>query len=230
MPPYSRKMLDSKSGGRYIPYKRTTARRVPVRSAPLYTTVSRYARPLSTVELKHQDSTSGFTVPVTGAVVNLVSIANGTAGNERIGQGVSLHDMEFNAYMQMINNGLDVPWAVYIVHDRQTNGALPGYTDVFTSSDVIAIQNAAQRDRFKVLHEWHGWGSSSVGVGSDQLQNGQTARHLKLKKSLKGIKMSFNGVTAAISDIVSGSILLMCTASTAAWQISYRQRTQFFDN
>lgn len=224
-------MIDKKFSGRYQPYKgKQTVTRRQTYSKQLYTTVPRYAKPPRVVELKHQDSTSGFLIASTGNVVNLVSLQNGTAANERIGQGVTLHDMEFNAYLQMIANGIDVPWVVYLVHDRQTNGALPAYLDIFTSNDVIALQNAAQRDRFKILHTWRGWATTEIGVGTNQIQNGSSAKHITVKKNLKNIKMSFNGTTSAISDIISGSILLVTTAGSSAWQISYRQRTQFFDN
>ncbi len=188
---------------------------------------SRYAVPPAKVELKYDDGVTSTLIPSGGSVILLSTIANGTGPSERIGRHVAYHDLVMN--WTVLNNlaSGDYFGRVIIAYDKQTNTSLPGVTEVMNGTDVNALYNPDTRSRFSILYDK----SFNIAVDtSAAYYQKQTVSGRNQMISLKGKKCEFLGATADISDIDSGSIIMiLLTSTTNAYVFSERNRIQYFD-
>lgn len=129
---------------------------------------------------------------------------------------------------------------IAIVYDRQANGAAPGWNDVFdntpssgaTLTGPLAQVNIQNSDRFLILlHETKMMPSLTVTAGVTSglgYINPCQDTAINLYKQFK-LPTRCDGDTAAIADIISGSIYLIVLGSnaTTGWNLSYNNRIRF---
>jgi len=191
---------------------------------------SRYARPSRYIELKFDDGTATGTIPSTGAVALISTIANGTGASNRIGSHVSYSDIEFNWIVnQQLSDTLPQYARIYLVYDKQVNGIGVNASVILNTTTPQSLASPNVRDRFKFL-----WDSGIMETyyntaAPDSAFTSANCKGTK-KVSLKGLKAEFSGTGAAQADIVSGALyfLFVNTASDKHGFIE-TNRIQYYD-
>jgi len=124
-----------------------------------------------------------------------------------------------------------------IVYDRQSNGSPPSWGDVFEGTDSAGTLtstslthfNLQNSDRFHVIaHQTKQMPSLTVTAGVTSALgyvNPMQDTKIEIYKKIQ-LPTKCDGDTAAIADIVSGSIYLITkgTAATSGWSILYTNR------
>lgn len=112
-------------------------------------------------EKKYFDSLQTGTIDTTGEVygasINLVP--QGTTPVTRVGTKFTITSiycrLEFTGSVTSAGVG---PFMIALVLDKQANGALPNFTDVFDTTTIpgtMAFRNLGNAERFQVLKRWH---------------------------------------------------------------------------
>lgn len=181
----------------------------------------------SSLESKYILSLVGSTVvPVTTGTAVFVPLNLCALGTDsisaRIGRRINLKAMQIRLGLSfplgagaLASNNL--MWA--IVYDRQPNGALPTFTDCFSSppnSPGLALRSEAfYPERFQVLLRK----DMCLTLGDSQFA--AFNEYINLEKLLKGKDRhtNYNGTTALIASIGSGAVYFIiagCTAGSGA--------------
>lgn len=115
----------------------------------------------ATSEVKFFDTALSFNVDATGEVPatgQLVLIPQGTTESTRIGKKVNLTSILIQAGISYSPGAsATAPALVYmwLVQDKQCNGAAASATDVLTGSGfAAAVHNLSNSDRFRTLKKW----------------------------------------------------------------------------
>lgn len=190
-------------------------------------------------------------------VLNL--IVEGASYYQRVGRRVRMKSIQTRMFAissaaNAAATGTDVK-RVMIVYDRQCNGALPAYADIIlsqaqggaTSSDALDMLNMNNRDRFWVLMDEYfqtpaagingATPASTVGSFIDPNLNTEHAQgRLNIQRYIKlgGLETQFKATAGAITDIATGSLLLITlglfdTNATSAFNIDGVIRIKFLD-
>jgi len=183
---------------------------------PGYTRTSgsygRYAGPHA--ELKFDDTTLSHNIDSTAEVTTqLLSIAQGVTEIQRIGRKCTIKSIQVKALLTFAPTAAATAagntW-IYIILDKQTNGAAAAPTDIFTTTNVnTAMINMDNSSRFVVLKKWvHNWGS----------QAGVTAAYNNQVKTINWYKkcnydIEWSGTTGAITELRSNNIFMYCGSS-----------------
>lgn len=194
---------------------RSTAKKEAVRSSrrnlqfPVYKSfIARGSVP----EVKYFDTDLSFLFDSTGEVPatgQLALIPQGDTGSTRDGRQATIKSV------QIRGSALFTPGAsasatciayLYLVLDKQANGAPAGITDVFTTAVMDSnLLNLNNSDRFAILRKW---------VLPYVAQAGATTAYNPSIKSIEfykkcSIPMNFSGTTGAITEIRSNNLFLM---------------------
>lgn len=165
-------------------------------------------------EFKHEDSSVSFVFDATGEVPAsgqwTCGTVQGTNGTERIGEKTTVRSIQFRGvltYTPTLSNPPDTTVHMYIVLDRQANGAAAAATDVFTSTNfAIALRARPRSDRFKIL--WHG--EYTLGSHTTIAANPANPAVLPFSMYKKvNIPIKFSGSTGAVADMMSNNIFLL---------------------
>lgn len=185
------------------------------------TDLRRVKRAINNVlELKECYPNAGsFTLSTSGSVTYMSTIAQGTDINQRVGRTINYHsvviDVAVNPNATNSNPPANGFWA--IVLDRQPNGALATFGDIFDIANGLGDPAFAHRntirfaDRFVVLTRRDF--ASGPQLATD---NGYQCReYLPLASRLRGedIKMKYQGTSAAITDAATGALLFVSCVS-----------------
>jgi hypothetical protein len=183
-----------------------------LKRAPVYRS-RQFVRPYSIVrELKYDQNTVNIAnISTTGHIVNLLTVANGTGPNERIGQSINLAWFKAKIRFGTAANNSGNVLTVSFIYDRQTNGALPNISDVFTSTDPIALPNPTNTTRFDILWQKTVQTAQSAFGGVDTGFN--PAAPFEVYFPFRGRKTQYLSTTSAITDIDSGSFFMIVTCS-----------------
>lgn len=107
-------------------------------------------------------TTQVLAIDASANVLPLNEIPLGNADGQRVGRRVDVRTIEFN-YAQNISTAFAVTGGrqraiahFCLVYDRNTNGQVLAYTDVFTAAGPLAFVRRDVADRFVVLREWIG--------------------------------------------------------------------------
>jgi hypothetical protein len=213
---------------KYNPYKRKRScpnstyaaakkRRLAVRgtyTVPVYKTVN-MTTPSNKVELKMDYGALSFSIPAAGSVSLISTIGSGSDWNERIGRLINYHSLQMKYYLNKSIGHDATTITVSVVYDKQTNGVVPSFTDIFQNADVNSFIKSTNRNRFVVL--WQRTHSTSNGsTGQDNVNP-----HANININLKGKKATFSGITDTISSIESGGIFLTTIANNGAAAIDF---------
>lgn len=215
------------------------------RRAPLARTTSTR----SLIEKKAWDLGSSGAGSVNLAQVNqsgsITSIFNPIPGSDminRIGRRVNVKSIQIRGVMffeNAVNLATTVSsvaqcatWA--LVFDKQPNGALPGYTDIFNNANApLSNLNLNNRDRFRILKRKVYTFDPFVTTATDLFFQKTTQKFECFTKL--NLETTFNaGATGTITDINTGAFLLVFMGSAAAGtntdlNASFTTRTRFTD-
>lgn len=174
--------------------------------------------PPSGNEVKFFDTQVSFTVDTTGEVPTsgqLCLVPQGVTESTRVGRkmvikSLTMHGQMFTTYGVAASANSTGTTSVYLVLDKQANGAAAAITDIFTSNVVpTSVRNMAYSERFVILKKWeHAW-YPSAGVSA---AFADTSRVIKFYKKLE-IPVEFSSTTGAITEIKSNNLFLCGGAS-----------------
>jgi len=235
MPP-SRKAFYERAKTYYAPIprrkvvaKRTRAAAVVV---PGYTRKSgfygRYNRG-TRAEMKFFDTANSFLFDSTGEVPatgQLALIPQGDTESTRDGRQCTIKSVQIRGYFKNVPAAGATSPAIaylYLVLDKQANGAAAGVTDLFTSANMWDnMLNLANSDRFRILKKWVVPLNAGAGVTTAY---DNTVKVLEFYKRCN-IPMSFSSTTGAITEIRSNNLFLMAGAAVVDDQIAFEGRTR----
>jgi len=178
--------------------------------------------------------------------VNVLAIGAGTF--QRIGRGVHMKSLYLRGAMfpsgnPGTNSGEYI--RVAVVYDRQPNGAVPNYSDIFLTVDASGngsngpfdMPNLNNSERFVILADEHMAftnTSGSASVPSDDILLDQTQR-TKIDRyiPIRDFPINFKGDTANITSITSGALYVITCGSLAAASagstFNYAARVRYTD-
>jgi len=166
-------------------------------------------------ELKYFDTANAFNIDSTGEVPatgQLCLIPMGAGASARIGRDVCIHSLHLkwnlNYSPGAVTTGV-TSVGIYLLLDKQANGAAAGVTDVFTGNELTQDHlNLENSDRFCVLKRWHLVFKSRAGVSADfadDLKNIEYFMRLN-------IPLKYSGSTGAITELKTNNIFVMASA------------------
>jgi len=166
-------------------------------------------------EYKFFDTANGFSFDSTGEVPatgQLVLIPQGTTQSQRIGQQCTIKSIQIKGNMTF-QPGADTDGSntayMWLVLDKQCNGAAATMTDVFTSTTPnLALINLANSDRFVILKKWVWNFTSQSGI---RTAFGVVRKPLDFYKKVN-IPLEYSSTTGAITEIRSNNIFFLAAA------------------
>lgn len=190
--------------------------RMPYPRAPLATRGFYGPGRRSPAELKVVDTAQfASDFDTTGTFTLLNGVATGSDFNNRIGRKVCWKSLLVQGHI--INEGDPAVTNLcrfMVIYDSQPNGSLPALTDVLTAATSTAPLNLNNRDRFKVLLDKR-YALGSVSTTATQAVSDRTTALIHKYKKIN-MDTIFDGTTAAIGDIQTGSIFALTVGTEAA--------------
>jgi len=102
---------------------------------------------------------------------------------------------------------------MYLVLDKQCNGAAAAVTDVFTNTNLATqFRNLANSDRFVILKHWHWDFNFTAGVSG---AFAATTRTFEFYKKCN-IPMFYSGTAGAITEIRSNNLFLVAGSNNVS--------------
>lgn len=163
-------------------------------------------------ENKFFDTVHNFSIDFTGEVPatgQLNLIPQGVTDSTRVGRKCVIKSIQMKGQVRLVPaasaTAADMV-VIYVVLDRQANGAAAAVTDVLTGTDVtISMLNLTNSQRFKILKKFTFALVSTAGV---------TTAYNNVVKPLKWFKkcnipLEFSGATGAITELRSNNIFLL---------------------
>lgn len=169
--------------------------------------------PPSGSEQKFFDTALSFSVDATGEVPatgQLVLIPQGVTESQRVGRKCVITSITINGLLittfgaggVAAVNGNTV---IYLVQDKQCNGAAAAITDVFTGTALnSALRNLSNSSRFVVLKKWNWSWSPTAGVAAAFAD--MAKKWYFFKKC--NIPLEFSSTTGAITELKSNNLFL----------------------
>lgn len=177
------------------------------------------------------------------ASVNCLNgVDQGDGESQRDGRKIAMDSIQVSGHVripaQIDQTSLDLAPVVkvYLVLDKQTNGAQLNSEDVFvnpgasTATSDAPFKNLQYDSRFQILGvrtftcppipaTWDGTNMEASGV----------TLPFSIYKSLKGMQVTFKGTTAGVANIVDKSlhIIACCNAQNSAPTLYYNSRLRF---
>jgi len=175
------------------------------------------------LELKEVYPNAGAAALSTSGLVTYMSaIGQGSDINQRIGRAINYHsvviDVAINPNALNVSSAANGFWA--IVFDRQPNGALATFGDIFDLANGLGDPAFTHRntikyaDRFIVLTRK----DFCVGIQYATDNGYQCREYIHLASRLRGedVKSKYQGTSAAITDAATGALLFVSCLSNQA--------------
>jgi len=188
----------------------------------------------SDAEMKFFDTSISFTIDSTGEVPatgQLNLIPQGVTESTRVGRKCVIKSIQIRGGVIYAPGAGALAYSInrlYLVLDKQANGAAAAIGDVFTGNNlVVALRNMANNERFKVLKEWTFVWNSGAGV---------TTAYNAMQKNLEfykkcNVPLEFSSTTGAITELKSNNLFL-CAGSDGSDDIvtvTAQSRVRFTD-
>lgn len=164
-------------------------------------------------ELKYSDLTVNANPTNNGTVALINVVAQGSDNTDRIGRKITFKSIEYDYVYQNDSAALGTVAAwpdnaacakIAVVYDKQPNGALPAWSDIFTNTGSVmapfGLKNINNIDRFDILM------TDRVVIDNASALAQRVHRYLPVN-----LECRYDGTTSGIADITSGS-LLFCYA------------------
>lgn len=182
------------------------------------------------------------TIPGAGVqIIALNLLAAGTGSTNRQSRNVHMHCVTLTFIPQPLSNATMIPdpfFRASVVYDKQPNGAVPTYAQIYTSVDAAgapftawgALQNISNQTRFDILWDkWFCWpivnNLASPAASFSDMINQFTNITIPLE-----LPTAYNGDTAAITDVSTGSLLLCLRNNTGSvLTFEYTSRLMYSD-
>lgn len=189
-------------------------------------------------ERKFFDTSLNFTVDTTGEVPatgQLALIPQGTTESSRIGRKACIKSIHIRAgafYIPGADTVGSTVSYIYLVLDKQCNGAAAAITDVLTSSNMsLGMVNMANSERFVILKRFIVPFQAGAGVSGAY---GQDRKALEFFHKCS-IPMEWSSTTGAIAEIKSHNLFLLAgneggTGTDDSVSIVGTCRLRFSDN
>lgn len=171
------------------------------------------------IERKFFDTNLGFNIDTTGEVPatgQLNLIPQGVTESTRVGRQCQVKSMQLRMTVQYVPGADTVGSAqvwIYLVQDKQANGAAAAVTDVLTSTDFnLAMINLANSERFRIIRRWAITLQAGAGI-----QTAFGRDHKTIDEYIKcNTPLEFSSTTGAITELKSNNYFLMAGSSAAA--------------
>jgi len=170
-------------------------------------------------ELKFFDTTVSFNYDSTSEVPSTgqwALIPQGDTASSRDGRQCRVKSIMFRGHAQWIGTtAWEGSYYLWVVLDRQANGAAAAATDVFTSASAQSCHiNLNNSRRFKILHKVvlsaFDHGSTATVQATDQ----SGLVHIPVEFYIPcDILMNFNSTAGAISEITENNIFIIAGAA-----------------
>lgn len=192
-------------------------------------------------------------------VVNITAGANnpsllnglvpGTGNNQRSGRKITMKSVQIHGEIEFSQFGtapIDDNIRVILVYDRQTNAALPAWSDIIqsitvasaTSSSSYDFPNKSNYDRFKIIRDFKLKMPAAITPVTtaarqlEQLTYPETRKGFDWYVKLKGLETHYNtGTAGTVADITTGSLLLfaqgLSNINNFQWDLSFNSRVSF---
>lgn len=176
-----------------------------------------------------------LTLNTTGQITPVNLIASGSGFNNRIGRKIDMQSLHLNGVC--VQTGTATTTNDYaricIVYDRQTNGAIPNFSDIFTnysqssvtSSSAFSGINPDERERFVVLADFRLVLPATTVTGQTGA-NDALAITSNINRFLKlgNLSTMYKGDTApsVIGDIATGALYITTIGSFPAGTQGYQ--------
>lgn len=216
-----------------------------------FTTKHTYGPAPKGAEAKAYDAYDGQTFAFGTSNVPLYNVLNavtqGTDYKNRVGSRIKMKSIDIHIWPYYNPAGNQTVGAIYrimLVYDSQPNGANPSASDLLKSTagttTAASPVNLDNRDRFLVLRDYYlvertaANAGGGAGVQPSTISSGATAGqpdciHWYVK--LKHLETIYKASAGAITDISSGSLLIVTVTQGAAagWDLSVSSRLRFYD-
>ncbi len=184
-----------------------------------------------TKESKFHDFLDTGGVVVTAGQIQGISLipANDTESG-RIGRLITITSVGLKGILSLPvsadeNNTTDVV-KVWIVLDKQANGALPVTAHLLEDSDVLGYNNLTNSFRFKTLATKTIAIQSGISGNGTATQTGDNEIFFEMFKKTN-IKMQFSASTGAITEINSNNLIVFIMSHSAVASLRFRTRVRF---
>lgn len=187
-------------------------------------------------ERKFFDTTISFLADATGEVPvsgQLNLIPQGTTESTRIGRKCCIKSIHFRGnqiYTPAADTVGCVTTYVYLVLDKQCNGAAAAVTDVLTSASMpIAMVNMANSERFVILKRWVHKHQAGAGV---QAAFGRDIQIMEFYHKCN-LPLEFSSTMGAITEIKSNNLFLLAGSDASgddAVTVNGTVRLRYSDN
>lgn len=147
--------------------------------------------------------------------VNVMAV--GTGQGNRLGRSIVIKSVQAYASVAASATTVDSRWMCCLVLDKNSNGALPVYTDIFAAgvvnSDNVLLNLFAQ-GRYKVLWMARGGTHGGALVGNGHSQDRADAMSMYKRCNIKTVFNASNAGT--IADIEENALHFISIGDTAA--------------
>jgi len=165
-------------------------------------------------ELKFFDTALSFAFDTTaesavsGVTGRLDLIPQNVTESGRVGRKCVIKSIQIRGRMAFTPGGsanAATETIMYLIQDKQANGAQAAFTDIFTNAVVhTGMFNLANSQRFKILKKWVQCHNSQAGVTTAFNSVVDAIEYFKLCN----IPLEFSGTTGAITELRSNHLFL----------------------
>lgn len=200
----------------------------------------RRSRVLVPQELKFFDTAVNFTFDLTGEIPasgQWALIPQGDTESTRDGRLATIKSIQFRGKIINVDNTAPLQGILYlwVVLDRQANGAAAAFTDVFDSTDAVSCMIELNNSkRFRILKKLVFPMAQLLGDGADSSANAGSAGNTAIPVEFYipcNIPMDWSSTTGAITEIRSNNIFICAGAGGSTvddlWTLNGQARLRF---
>lgn len=174
--------------------------------------------PYTGPELKFWDQSYSLTLGTAAAVSgSLNQIPQGVTESTRVGRKVTIKTIELHGTMSSTFATLaagDGTAALWLILDKQTNGAGPVTSDVITGTVLPhGLRNISNQERFVILKKWVMEMNPTAGVSAAYCDRSRPVNYYKRVN----IPIEFSSTTGALSELRSNALFLMYGLSNSTF-------------
>ena len=190
------------------------------------------------------DSTGGELDPTGSSVLCLNAVAQGDGPSERDGRSIRMISLQiqgtFSASQQINQSAMDpgTTFTLWVVHDRQTNGAQMNSEDCFTNPAASSLtapmpfRNIEYNKRFRILarRTWHIPPMPGTYDGTNIEQAGDVIPfQFFVKLNKMPVNFKAGTTTGVVANIIDNSIHLIgfSTSNDLVVTVAYNARLRF---